>query len=157
MNAPASIQTISFEQDAQLANKLLATIRSEQSALVRADIDEIEALLEEKSAVLQRMNTAVMKRYDALAANGFEPNEVGMSVWLKSQAKPALNAAWTSFKKTLIQAKELNRLNGLLINRHFNLNQQLINHLHGNSGASDVYSKNGQAKAKSTIRAALTA
>jgi hypothetical protein len=42
MNAPASIQTISFEQDAQLANKLLATIRSEQSALVRADIDEIE-------------------------------------------------------------------------------------------------------------------
>jgi flagella synthesis protein FlgN len=157
MSAPKSIQAISFEQDAKLANELLATIRKEQSALVRADIDAIEALLDEKSAVLQRMNVVVLNRYEALAANGFEPNEIGMSEWLKRQAKPALNEAWIVLKKTLIQAKELNRLNGILINKQFNLNQQLLNHLHGNSSDSDVYGRNGQAKTQSAIRAALMA
>ncbi len=157
MKAPTSIKAISFEQDAQLAKDLLATIRSEQTALVKADIDAIEALLDEKSEVLQRMNVVVLNRYEALAANGFEPNEVGMSEWLKQQARPALNEAWAVFKKTLIQAKELNRLNGMLINKHFNLNQQLLNHLQGNSSTSDVYGRNGQAKSQSPSRAALMA
>ncbi|MGB7815743.1 MAG: flagellar protein FlgN [Methylotenera sp.] len=157
MKAPASIKAISFEQDAQLAKDLLATIRSEQTALVKADIDAIEALLDEKSEMLQRMNVVVLNRYEALAANGFEPNEAGMGEWLKQQAKPALNEAWAVFKKTLIQAKELNRLNGMLINKHFNLNQQLLNHLQGNSNTGDVYGRNGQAKTQSTMRAALMA
>lgn len=155
MNAPASIKAISFEQDAQLAKDLLATIRSEQVALVRADIDAIEDLLDKKSEVLQRMNIVVMNRYEALAANGFEPNETGMGEWLKQQAKPALNEAWANLKKTLIQAKELNRLNGLLINRHSMLNQQLLDHLHGSSGMGDVYGRNGQAKTQSAKRAAV--
>lgn len=155
MNVPASIKAISFEQDAQLAKDLLATIRSEQAALVRADIDAIEDLLDKKSEVLQRMNIVVMNRYEALAANGFEPNETGMGEWLKQQAKPALNEAWANLKKTLIQAKELNRLNGMLINRHSLLNQQLLDHLHGSSGQADVYGRNGQAKAQSTKRAVL--
>jgi flagellar biosynthesis protein FlgN len=157
MKAPTSIKAISFEQDAQLAKELLATIRSEQTALVKADIDAIEAILDKKSGVLQRMNVVVLNRYEALAANGFEPNEAGMGEWLKRQAKPALSEAWAALKKNLIQAKELNRLNGMLINRQFNLNQQLLNHLQGNSGASDVYGRNGQAKTQSAMRAALTA
>jgi flagellar biosynthesis protein FlgN len=157
MKAPTSIKAISFEQDAQLAKELLATIRSEQTALVKADIDAIEVILDKKSGVLQRMNVVVLNRYEALAANGFEPNEAGMSEWLKGQAKPALSEAWAVLKKTLIQAKELNRLNGMLINRQFNLNQQLLNHLQGNSGASDVYGRNGQAKTQSASRAALMA
>jgi flagella synthesis protein FlgN len=157
MKAPISKQAVSFEQDAKLAKELLATIRSEQAALVRADIDAIEAILDEKSAVLQRMNMVVLSRYEALAANGFEANEVGMNEWLKKQAKPALNEAWTLLKKTLIQAKELNRLNGILINKQFNLNQQRLNHLQGNSEASEVYGRNGQAKTQSALRAALMA
>jgi flagella synthesis protein FlgN len=157
MKALTSINAISFEQDAQLAKELLATIRSEQTALVKADIDAIEAILDEKSEVLQRMNVVILNRYKALAANGFEPNEAGMSDWLKKQAKPALNEAWAVLKKTLIQAKELNRLNGMLINRQFNLNQQLLNHLQGNSGASDVYGRNGQARKQPATRSVLMA
>jgi flagella synthesis protein FlgN len=157
MKAPTSVKTISFDKDAKLALELLATIRKEQSALIRADIDAIETLLDEKSDVLQRMNLVVLNRYEALATNGFEPNEIGMSVWLKKQANTALNEAWTVLRKTLIQAKELNRLNGILINKQFNLNQQLLNHLHGNSGDSEVYGRNGQAKTQSVLRTVLMA
>jgi flagellar biosynthesis protein FlgN len=157
MGTSTAIRPISFEQDAQLAQQLLATIRSEQSALVKADIAAIEALLDEKSAVLQRLNSVVLNRYEALALNGFEPNELGMAAWLKKQAKPSLNSAWAALKKTLIQAKELNRLNGILISKQFNLNKQLLNHLQGNSDSGDVYGRNGQAKTQSGSRSALLA
>ncbi len=156
-NVKTSIQPVSFEQDAQLVNDLLTALYSEQSSLVMADIDAIEALLEEKSVLLQRINITAKSRYEALAANGFEPSEMGMVAWLKQQAKPATNQSWVDFQKALSQAKEMNRLNGMLINKHFNRNQQLLNHLQGNSSAGDVYSRNGQAKSQSPSRAALTA
>jgi flagella synthesis protein FlgN len=157
MAISTSMKPISFALDTQLAEELLATIRNEQSALIKADVNAIEQLLDEKSAVLQRMNSAVLNRYEALAANGFEPSEDGMNQWLKIQAKPALNQAWVAFKKTLVQAKELNRLNGILISKQFNLNKQLLNHLQGNTASADVYSRNGQAKTQSGSRGALLA
>jgi flagella synthesis protein FlgN len=51
----------------------------------------------------------------------------------------------------------MNRLNGVLINKHFNRNQQLLNHLQGNSSAGDVYGKNGQAKAYAQARGSFVA
>jgi len=132
MNAPTSIQSVSFKQDAQLVNQLLAMLSLEQTNLIMVDVDAIEALLEEKSVLLQRINLAAKSRYEALAVNGFESSEVGMTAWLKQQAKPALNESWADFQKALSQAKEMNRLNGMLINKHFNRNQQLLNHLQGN-------------------------
>lgn len=157
MNAPTSIQSVSFEQDAQLVSQLQALLSREQTNLVEVDIDAIETLLEEKSRLLQRINLVAKSRYEALAANGFESSEVGMTAWLKQQAKPVMNESWADFQKALSQAKEMNRLNGMLINKHFNRNQQLLNHLQGNSSAGAVYGRNGQAKSQSSSRTALTA
>ena len=111
--------------------------------------------MEEKSVLLQRINMTAKSRYAELAANGFEANESGMLAWLKHQAKPVINEQWLNFQKTLSQAKEMNRLNGVLINKHFNRNQQLLNHLQGNSNAGDVYGKNGQATSHAYSRGSL--
>lgn len=155
MTQLTSNKQISFEKDAQLVSNLLETLSREQTSLVMADIDSIEALIEEKSVLLQSINVTAKSRYAALAANGFEPSEVGMLAWLKRQEKPAFNERWESFQKVLNQAKEMNRLNGILINKHFNRNQQLLSHLQGNSSASDVYGKNGQTKSQSLARGSL--
>jgi flagella synthesis protein FlgN len=157
MNPSTSIKKVSFEQDAQLVNSLLETLSREQTSLVKADIDAIEAIIEEKAVLLQNINSSAKSRYAALAANGFEPSELGMMDWIKHQAKPAINELWEGFQKTLNQAKEMNRLNGMLINKHFNRNQQLLNHLQGNSSARDVYGKNGQATSQSLSRGSLMA
>jgi flagella synthesis protein FlgN len=155
MTVLTSTPTITFEQDVQLVNKLLKVLSREQSSLVMTDIDAIEILIEEKSELLQLIDMTVKSRYEALAAKGFESNENGMVAWLKVQANPAINDLWQNFQKTLSQAKEMNRLNGMLINKHFNRNQQLLNHLQGNSSSGDVYAKNGQAKSLSSSRSAL--
>lgn len=149
--------SISFEQDAQLVNDLLAALSREQSSLIMMDIDAIEGLLEEKSVLLQRISATAKTRYDVLAKKGFESNEAGMLAYIKQQAKPSINKAWADFQKALSQAKEMNRLNGTLINKHFNRNQQLLNHLQGGSSAGVVYGRDGQAKPQSSSRSTLKA
>lgn len=156
MSVTTSIHQISFVQDDELITHLLEVLKREQASLVIADADAIEALMEEKSTLLQHINATVKNRYQALAATGFEANENGMVAWIKQQAKSEIQAQWAIFQKTLHQAKEINRLNGVLISKHFNRNQQLLNHLQGNSSKNDVYGKNGQTKSQSPSRPFLT-
>ena len=147
--------SISFELDARLANQLIEVMQQEQTALIHGNIDEIEELLTEKSTLLQRINLAVLSRYENLAAGGFEGSEAGMLDWLKKESNPNLNRAWNAFKKTLIEAKEINRLNGLLINRQFNLNQQTLQQLQGTAGKGETYGRSGKADINTMTRAGL--
>jgi flagella synthesis protein FlgN len=149
--------SISFEQDAKLVNDLLSVLSREQTSLVSADIDSMEALLEEKGQLLQRINSVVQSRYEALSKLGFEPNETGMTAWIKKQAQPVLAQSWLGFQKTLGQAKEMNRLNGTLINKHFSRNQLFLNQLQGNSASGGVYGPNGHTQSQSYSRATLSA
>ncbi len=151
----SSNQPVSFTQDTLLVAELIALLEREQAHLVKADVDAIEAILEEKSLLLQRLNLAVKARYQLLQANGFSSNESGMSDWVEKQAKKDITTAWVIFQKSLAQAKELNRLNGTLISKHFNRNQELLNHLQGTNDASSVYGPDGQAKSKGPSRSGL--
>lgn len=157
MSLSPSKPAISFDADAQLVRQLLKELESEQSALVVADIDTIEALIDKRLILLQELSVTAKNRYDALAAHGFEPNEKGMSQWLSDQSNAPHMQAWTEFQKNLLQAKEMNRLNGVLISKHFNRNQQVLNQLQGNANATDTYSKHGQAKSQIYKRSAFSA
>lgn len=157
MKTSTSNQPVSFMQDARLVNQLLVVLSREQSSLVVADVDAIEALMEEKSVLLQTISSTAKSRYEVLAVKGFLASELGMVEWLKQYANEATNVSWADFQKTLSQAKEMNRLNGMLISRHFNRNQQLLNHLQGNSSSVDSYGKNGQVKSQSASRGVLIA
>jgi len=144
-----------FEQDAKLLNELLFLLSREQVSLINADIDSIEAMLDEKSDLLQRINASVQIRYKALSKAGFEPNENGMAMWIRQDTLLKHAEAWQNFQKTLEQAKEMNRLNGQLINKHFNRNQQFLNHLQGTSSVG-VYGPNGQTSSQNYSRASLS-
>jgi len=148
-------QPVTFTQDTQLVAELIALLEREQAHLVKADVAAIEAILEEKSLLLQRLNLAAKARYQLLQAHGFQSNETGMTAWVEKQAKKDIKSAWVSFQKSLAQAKELNRLNGVLISKHFNRNQELLNHLQGNNDANAVYGPDGQAKSKGPSRSGL--
>ena len=155
MVSTSSNQTVSFTQDTQLVTELVALLEREQAHLVKADVAAIEAILEEKSLLLQRLNLAAKARYQQLQAQGLQANEVGMTAWIEQQGQKDVQTAWMKFKKSLAQAKELNRLNGVLISKHFNRNQELLNHLQGNNASNSVYGPDGQAKSKRPSRSGL--
>lgn len=148
---------ISFEQDAKLIDLMLTLLKREQTDLVHANIGSIENLMDEKSEILQAINLSTNVRHDALRKLGLPANEEGMETWVRQQNKSSLTATWQAFQKTVGQAKEMNRLNGILINKHFSRNQQLLNQLQGNYAKGGVYGANGQATARAYTRAALLA
>ena len=148
--------SVSFDKDAALVSSLLNDLQEEQTALISADLDMIERMIDKRVELLQELGAAASSRYDALAAAGFEPNEHGMSAWLEQQSNQMLDKAWITFQQQLARAKELNRLNGILINKHFQRNQEKLDALNGKSAAPQFYGKNGQAHRANSSRSGFS-
>lgn len=142
---------ITFKPEATLVSSLISVLEREQKTLVSDDVESIEILIDEKTKILQQISFASQERYKQLQAHGYAANEDGMLTLLKTAISDAMNNSWMDFQKSLAQAKELNRVNGVLINRHFNRNREMFNHLQGSHqgghSASLIYGANGQQSA----------
>lgn len=148
---------ISFEEDNRLVCELVELLTREQKSLIANRIQEIEKVVALKTALLQKINHVAKNRYAALAERKFEANENGMLNWVVQQSNQVIKDNWDDFQKNLANAKELNRLNGELINRHYNRNRQMLANLRNAFQPNETYGKNGHTQTKSTKRNALTA
>lgn len=153
---PNSATRISFTKDASLVADLVNDLKHEQEALIVADLDLIERIVEKRAVLMQALSSAANDRYKSLAAAGFEANESGMVKWMKLQADHSIDQAWADFQYQLTQAKELNRINGLLIHKHFQRNQEKLNALNGSTMAPQMYGRNGHSNAVKSSRAGFS-
>ncbi len=152
---------IIFQAEATLVQSLIFVLEREQKTLISDDIESIEILMDEKAQILQKISSASQARYQQLQVQGYEASETGMASFIQATTpNTALNTTpntsandetannWMDFQKSLAQAKELNRVNGVLINRHFNRNREMLNDLqgnqHNNQSTSMIYGANGQ-------------
>lgn len=143
----------SLKEEHKAAAQLLELLKLEQTHLVEANIDGLTALIDEKSKIVARMTELAKWRHRALGVSGFEPAETGMQAWLASSSEHASSGkSWSDLLALAQTAKELNRTNGLLINRHMTRNQNTLNVLMGNPQGSNVYGPNGQTNAKTASR-----
>jgi len=130
------------------ASELADVLTREQALLVDADIEALPALTEAKAKLIARIAVLANTRYQALAAAGFADEESGMKAWVGSPSAPAAaGASWNALLKAAESAKELNRVNGLLIGKHISRNQTTINVLNSNRQAPALYGPNGQTSA----------
>jgi flagella synthesis protein FlgN len=148
---------VSIEQESQIINQLIEVLELEQSCLIKADFEQIQVLLGEKSALLQDLNQRSQERYQWLSAAGFPASESGMSDWLQTNAEHSLQSAWLTMQQSLLKAKELNRINGMLIGKHAARNQQLLSALQGRAETNQFYGPSGQATSNSRIRGSVIA
>jgi len=137
-----------FTQESLLIEALLSILNTEQKYLIDNEIDPIDGVLAEKDAMLLRLQEAGALRLKALSGLGYPASESGMQAWLEAQTDAGVLDAWLQFQQNLAKAQELNRLNGTLISKHFNRNQQWIGHFQGamaGDGASqELYTSVGQ-------------
>ncbi len=143
----------SLIEEHKAATQLLLLLQQEQTHLVDANIEGLSALTEEKSKIVARMTELAKWRHRTLGAAGFEATESGMQAWLASSSEhAAAGKTWTELLAVARSAKELNRTNGLLINRHMTRNQNALNILQGTPQGSNFYGPDGQASSRSTSR-----
>jgi flagella synthesis protein FlgN len=140
---PTPLETLASEQ--QENRRLLALLRSEQALLISAKIDGLTTIIEEKSTVVNAMTNLAMRRYQLLKQHGFSATEDGMHAWLTSpDVSEQTRQLWRDMLDTARAGKEINRTNGMLINKQMVHGQNALNILRGQTGAPSFYGPNGQ-------------
>ena len=139
------ITTLPTEQ--QHVISLLELMKQEQTLLVAADADGLAELTPRKNALLQALAELSAERHAALLAAGCEGSEAGMEPWLAVAGNPEVRRQWESLLEVSREAKELNRVNGMLINKQMVHTQTILNAMRAPAEGSDagVYGPTGQA------------
>ena len=77
-----------------------------------------------------------------------------MNAWVQRMNDPAINTSWQHVLEKMRDAKELNRVNGMLINKQMTHNQALIQAMRTPADAADTgfYGPSGQATPVSSTR-----
>lgn len=151
--APAS-PFATLSEEITLLNSLTGLMKQEQGFLVSADTDGLNSLMQQKSLWIEHMAKLAAQRHQALAGAGFEAADSGMQAWLASTADSAALASWQQLLDLARDAKELNRLNGMLINKQMSHNQALIDAMRVPAGAAETgfYGPSGQATVATASR-----
>jgi flagella synthesis protein FlgN len=145
MQTPAS--TIAEEREA--AQRLVDLLTQEQAHLVDADVEALTRLTDEKARIAEQMARLSKGRHEALAAAGWAGSEAGMQMWMKNDPASAAHfAAWNGLLELAKAAKELNRVNGLLIGQHMGRTQTALNVLQGSARGGSFYGPDGQSSTK---------
>lgn len=140
---PSPSDTLADEQ--QLMSSLLALMQREQEFLVAADAVGLGTITPEKAQSMNQLAILANQRHQALGAAGFAAEETGMQAWVESPAGQSEADAWQQLLKLTRDAKELNRVNGMLINKQMAHNQGLINAMRqpANAAETTVYGPGG--------------
>lgn len=137
-------QTLAAEH--QHLTALLALMKQEQQSLVALNADELAQLTTQKNAMLSSLASLSQQRHAALAAAGCEASEAGMEPWLAVSGTTEVRDQWESMLGAAREAKELNRVNGMLINKQLAHNQGVLNALRTptNAPTGTIYGASGQ-------------
>ncbi|MDB5772388.1 MAG: flagellar protein FlgN [Burkholderia sp.] len=149
MNTVATSPAESFSEERQAIYSLLELLRQEQTHLIDANAEGLGKVTEEKSRIAMRMAEMAKRRQAALTDAGFAATESGMQAWIQSPSATTTDRdAWNDLLELALSAKELNRVNGLLISQQIGRNQSALNVLQGHTQGGSFYGPNGQATAK---------
>ena len=141
--------TTTLRDEQQLITTLVDLMKQEQQFLVSADSDGLNTITPQKSSLVQQAASLAGQRHHALGAAGFPAREAGMEDWLASCNDVAARTLWLELLERTREAKELNRVNGMLINKQMTNTQVVLNAMRTPAGGADagIYGPGGQTTA----------
>jgi flagella synthesis protein FlgN len=134
-----------LRDEQQLIGSILALMKTEQQFLVSADADGLASINPQKLHLAQKMAELSRLRHRALGAAGFPAEESGMEPWLAVGGNDELRGLWNRLLELTREAKELNRVNGMLVNKQMAHTQGMLNALRPAAAGAGVYGPGGHA------------
>jgi flagella synthesis protein FlgN len=139
----AFVQTITAEADA--VQQFVDLLKLEQNTLSSGKTDDLPAFAEQKSKLAINLNSLATQRNTSLAAQGFGVDRTGVESWCaKYPDEKTAKMAWTKILSLAFEARELNRLNGELIQMRMHYNAEALEALQGGRNSLDLYGPDGQ-------------
>ncbi len=145
------LRTVAAEADA--ASKFIELLKLEQKALTSGDIDSLSALIPSKGTISSTLASLAVQRNTLLATHKLAPDRSGIEAWLKQHpAEKRMRTAWSHVLTLAEEARELNRVNGELIQIRMQHNAQMLEALLGASKALNLYGPDGKTSSQSAQR-----
>lgn len=133
-----------LRDEQQVIGSIVELMKTEQQLLISADADGLSTITPNKLQLAQRAATLARVRHKALAAAGFTADEAGMEPWLAVGGSDEQRQDWNRLLELTRAAKELNRVNGMLVNRQLGQAQAALSALRGAGNGAGVYGPGGQ-------------
>ena len=130
--------------EAATVRQFVDLLKREQASLSTGSADELLALIAQKDKLAIQINSLAAQRNKSLDAEGFSPDRIGVEAWCaKHPTEETASNAWTSILALANDARELNRLNGELIQIRLQYNNKALEALQGSKKALDLYGPDG--------------
>ena len=145
------LQNLTVEVEAVL--QFVDILKREQAALGQGVTEELPVFAEQKSTLAVRLNNLATQRNAALAAQGLNADRSGVEAWCaKHPNEKNAKAIWDRILLLAGEAKELNRLNGELIQMRMQYNAKALEALMGGNKSLDLYGPDGQSTTPNNSR-----
>lgn len=132
------------EGEIKLLAEFVELLRREQTALTHGAADDLPQLAEQKNGLVVQLNMISAQRASFLQAHGFTTDRTGIDEWCAQAQDPETTATWQQVLELAAEARELNRVNGELIQIRMQFNAKALEALGGAKSSLELYGPDGQ-------------
>ena len=125
--------------------KFVDLLKLEQTALSAGNTDALPEYADQKNLLAIQLSNLAEQRNILLSAQGFKSDRAGVESWISKHTKErSAGATWAQILALASEARELNRINGELIQLRMQYNARALEALMGANKSLDLYGPNGQ-------------
>lgn len=132
------------EGEVKLLEQFVELLRSEQTALAQGAADDLPRLANQKNGLVVQLNLISAQRTTFLQAHGFTADRAGIDDWCAQAQDAEITATWQQVLQLAAEARELNRVNGELIQIRMQFNAKALEALGGAKNSLELYGPDGQ-------------
>ena len=135
-------QTIDGE--ATLLEQFVELLRREQASLTQGVADDLPQLADQKNGLVIQLNQLSAQRALFLEARGLTADRAGIDAWCAQADDADTTDAWQEVLQLAAEARELNRVNGELIQIRMQFTAKALEALGGAKNSLELYGPDGQ-------------
>ena len=144
----AFAQTLAAERET--ITRFIELLEREQASLRHGQTEELIELSTQKEALAARLEALGAERRSFLAGHGHSTDRKGTEAWCEQHPDDGEAAdSWREILALAARARELQRVNGDLIELHLHYNAKALEALQGGRRSLDLYGPDGQSKTAS--------
>lgn len=128
----------------EYSQQLISCLNEEKNALDKQAYDELLELAPKKQIIIDKLHSVEQQCMEICSGD--------INKYIEASGKRSLQTIWGSTQKLLKDCRKSNEVNGLLINRHSIINQDILSLLTGNQQQSgQTYNAQGNQANSSSI------
>ena len=142
------LKTVASE--AQQIQQFVDLLEEEQSSLKEGSTEALPSIAEQKQNLAAQLNNLARRRNDLLLILGHTADRAGMDAW--AEEYPQAADEWSKTLALATKAREINHLNGKLIQMRMQHNSRALDILLRKENTLDLYGPDGKASGQGDRR-----